>query len=148
MVQKKGKSQRSTVFFVRYLLYLLLHAMGASLSLSECLPCSNSMELDLSSTPPNVSVFVRVRPLTAKEHEAGETLLPGLYMEKVNPTPLDTIAFNGDNTIVGGFSGILGPSTTNKELFDLCFAPNITTVLRGGHSTFFAHGIFICNIHV
>mmetsp|Transcript_40516 Transcript_40516/g.52179 ORF Transcript_40516/g.52179 Transcript_40516/m.52179 type:complete len:343 (-) Transcript_40516:763-1791(-) len=119
--------------------------MGASLSMSDCIPCTESYNLDelsvlMETQLDKVSVFVRVRPLTVKEISAGEENLPGLLSENSNLDALERIAYNSGNVSVGDFTGVLGPSCSNEDVFNLCFAPHLSTVLRGGSSTFFAHG--------
>lgn len=122
--------------------------MGASLS--DCIPCNDSSEFvfneSLINYPPKVSVFVRVRPLTSSEVDNGQTLLRGLYGTAIEGDDVSddmenkAVAFAENNLSVGGFTGVLGPSTSNQQVFDTCFKTNISTVLRGGYATFFAHG--------
>jgi len=85
-----------------------------------------------------VSVFVRVRPLTPKEVEAGTGTLPGIATE----TKLghDAVAMQTDNALIDGFSGVIGTSAKNQDVFQTCFAARIPVVVRGGFASAFSYG--------
>ena len=66
-----------------------------------------------------VSAFVRIRPPTQEEGADAE-LLPELAAD------------GADASLLGGFSGVLGPAERNGEVFARCLAPRLPAVLRGG----------------
>ena len=66
-----------------------------------------------------VSAFVRIRPPTQEEGADAE-LLPELAAD------------GAEASLLGGFSGVLGPTERNGEVFARCLAPRLPAVLRGG----------------
>lgn len=89
-------------------------------------------------SPDPVSVYVRVRPLTQQEVEAGTDTLPGIATE----TKLgdDVVAMQTDTALIDGFSGVMGPSAKNGDVFEKCFADRIPVVVRGGFASAFSYG--------
>mmetsp|Transcript_102069 Transcript_102069/g.288241 ORF Transcript_102069/g.288241 Transcript_102069/m.288241 type:complete len:611 (-) Transcript_102069:324-2156(-) len=91
-----------------------------------------------------VSVFVRVRPLTPAELTKGATELPGLKLsssdaEQTEATAFDDTSMGGFNAI-GGFTGLVGCTSSNRDVFERCFEPQLETVLRGGTASLFCYG--------
>ena len=78
-------------------------------------------------TAKKVSTFVRIRPFTPKEKDAHDTELPAL-------------AADGSTLLGGGFTGVIGPTECNCDVFERCLTPNISLVLRGGSLSLFSYG--------
>ena len=87
------------------------------------------------STPAPVSVFVRVRPLVGSE----QGVLPGLRTSTTDPDDSAVVLEIG-RTQLGGFDGLMGQDSLNRDVFDRCFAGRLLTVLRGGTSSLFCFG--------
>ena len=86
----------------------------------------------------DISVFVRVRPLTPAERDKGTAELDGIARVSSGSS-----AEQGENEVlpgIGGFSGVLGQEASNAEVFERCFAERVGTVLGGGAVSLFCYG--------
>jgi hypothetical protein len=85
-----------------------------------------------------ISVFVRVRPLTPQEVDAGTGTVPGIATQTKFGD--DAVAMHTDNALIDGFSGVIGTSAKNVDVFEKCFADRIPVVTRGGFASAFGYG--------
>ena len=69
-----------------------------------------------------VDAFVRIRPLTRGEGEE----LPAFV--------------DGTSPQLRGFTGVLGSSERNQQVFEICLEQRLSTVLSGGAVSLFSYG--------
>ncbi len=87
----------------------------------------------------DVSVYVRVRPLTpAEEEEEGETYLEGLNINNGSGRECTILQSASGNVV--GFDGLLGIKENNIGVFNTCFADKLDAVTRGGTASLFCYG--------
>ncbi|KAL0983730.1 hypothetical protein UPYG_G00131980 [Umbra pygmaea] len=100
--------------------------------------------------PEHLQVYLRVRPFTSSEHENGES------QDCVSIEPPDTVLLKAPRTSLSArlsdktvpqtalrfrFSRVLGPETSQKEMFDSTVRSLVKEVLEGGNSLVFTYGV-------
>ena len=86
----------------------------------------------------NVSVHVRVRPLTVEEQEDGKKHLQGLNL--VSEKGRESIILSSISGDINGFDRILGQNENNINVFEKCFSKEIDVVIKGGTASLFCYG--------
>ena len=86
----------------------------------------------------NVSVHVRVRPLTVAEQEDGKKHLQGLNL--VSDEGRESIILSSISGDINGFDRILGQNENNVNVFEKCFSKEIDVVIKGGTASLFCYG--------
>ena len=76
----------------------------------------------------NVSVHVRVRPLTVAEQEDGKKHLQGLNL--VSAEGRESIILSSISGDINGFDGILGQNENNTNVFEKCFSNKFKNLLK------------------
>jgi len=87
-----------------------------------------------------VTVHARVRPLLARESQAGIGILAGMAQTCSEPTNNSAVALTADSGDIGGFASVLGPSASNEAVFQRTLMPRLATVLHGGTACLFSYG--------
>lgn len=93
------------------------------------------------SADDRISVFVRVRPLTPVEQESGYSHLDGLVRTNSDEDSSNEVALlSPTGASIGGFDGILGQTSSNRDVFERAFAGRLSSVLCGGVASLFCYG--------
>jgi hypothetical protein len=92
---------------------------------------------DVNPSPPDsIKVLVRVRPLSDKEFDdAGETTVINI----LSGQSLSVTSLDGKRTFQCGFDAVLGPTSTQVDVYDTVRCCTAST-LNGVNSTIFAYG--------
>ncbi|CAB1311761.1 unnamed protein product [Coregonus sp. 'balchen'] len=94
----------------------------------------------------HLQVYLRIRPFTSTESENGES------QDCVSIEPPDTVLLKAPRTSLSArlrdksaqrfqFSQVLGPETTQREMFDGTVRGLVKEVLEGGNSLVFTYGV-------
>ncbi len=88
------------------------------------------------STASSVRVFVRFRPVNARERAEGEA---GAALRLTDSSVAVSVA-GAPKPLDFAFDGVFGPTSTQEQLYDTCARAAIEDVLRGYNATLFAYG--------
>lgn len=89
----------------------------------------------------SIKVVFRVRPLNSKEKNDGRKISTFAHeksgvIEVRNPSP----DFDGDASKTFSFDSVFSEHSTQRQIYDTCAAPVVSSVLDGYNGTIFAYG--------
>ncbi|KAM3576480.1 hypothetical protein VYU27_001644 [Nannochloropsis oceanica] len=103
-------------------------------------------EISASSSPgeESVRVVIRVRPLNEKEKQDERIIVTQANeskgeIEVQNPAALLS-GRTGSESKKFSFDAVFGETSTQQQVYDMCAAPVVESVLNGFNGTIFAYG--------
>lgn len=88
----------------------------------------------------SIRVIFRVRPLNSKEEADGRNIVTTAHMDRGAIEIRNPTFSSSDPPKVFTFDSVFGPSSSQRQIYDICASPIVQSVLEGYNGSIFAYG--------
>lgn len=88
----------------------------------------------------SIRVIFRVRPLNSKEEADGRNIVTTAHMDRGAIEIRNPTSSSSDPPKVFTFDSVFGPSSSQRQIYDICASPIVQSVLEGYNGSIFAYG--------
>ena len=88
----------------------------------------------------SIKVIFRVRPLNSKEEADGRNVVTTAHDDRGAIEIRNPASSSSDPPKIFTFDSVFGPSSSQKQIYDVCASPIVQSVLEGYNGSIFAYG--------